>query len=391
MLPAVDAPRVRRRRLAALSLVVLSAHLWLADAVLPSRLGQGDAERQIKPIEVAFVRELQPAAPPAVAPVRRSAARARRAEASAVPVVPAASAASAAVAVATPTPALAEQPALADAAASAASAVEMAAPAPASTADPALAQAATPAASAAAAPAFEWPPSTRLSYTLSGNYRGPVEGQARVEWLRSGTRYQVMMEASIGPSFAPLMTRRVSSEGEITADGLSPRRYEEETRLVMREPRRISIALDADRVRLANGRELARPEGVQDSASQFVHLTWLFTTQPAWLSRGRSIQLPLALPRHVLPWVYDVLDTETLYTPAGPVQAVHVKPRRPPSVDGRPTGDLTAEMWVAPSLQYLPVRIIVRQDESTYIDMLIERLPQQAAAQNETPTAGENR
>jgi hypothetical protein len=250
----------------------------------------------------------------------------------------------------------------------------------------------SPAGSAPASQAFEWPPSTRLSYTLSGQFRGPVEGQARVEWLRSGTRYQVLMEASVGPRFAPLMTRRVSSEGEITADGLSPRRYEEETRAVMREPRRVSIVLDGDRVRLANGRDVPRPQGVQDSASQFVHLTWLFTTQPAWLTPGRSIELPLALPRHVSPWIYDVLDTETLYTPAGPVQAVHVKPRRMPTADGKPSGDLTAEMWVAPTLQYLPVRIIVRQDEATYIDMLIERLPQQSAPENAAvPNAGVTR
>ena len=35
-------------------------------------------------------------------------------------------------------------------------------------------------------------------------------------------------------------------------------------------------------------------------------------------------------------------------------------------------------MWVAPSLQYLPVRLLIRQDAQTYIDLLIERLPQQA-------------
>jgi hypothetical protein len=43
-----------------------------------------------------------------------------------------------------------------------------------------------------------------------------VHGEAQVEWLREGTRYQVHMDVSVGPSFAPLMSRRVSSEGEIT-------------------------------------------------------------------------------------------------------------------------------------------------------------------------------
>jgi hypothetical protein len=223
--------------------------------------------------------------------------------------------------------------------------------------------------------ALEWPPSTRISYRLTGYYRGPIEGQASVEWLRSGTRYQVFMDLGIGPSFAPIMSRRVSSEGEITDQGLRPRRYDEETRVLLRDPRRLVVQMDAERVRLSNGGDVARPPGLQDSASQFVQLTWLFTTQPELLQRGRSIEMPLALPRSVEPWTYDVLEAETLDTPAGPVPAVHVKPRREP----KPGGDLTAEIWVAPSLQYLPVRILIRQDADTWIDMAISRLPDQAA------------
>ncbi|HRC39330.1 MAG TPA: hypothetical protein PK420_14750, partial [Rubrivivax sp.] len=54
--------------------------------------------------------------------------------------------------------------------------------------------------------------------------------------------------------------------------------------------------------------------------------------------------------------------------------ALHVKPRR----EAMRPGDLAAEMWVAPSLQYLPVRIVIRQDEETHVDLVIERLPLQA-------------
>ncbi|MBC7941068.1 MAG: DUF3108 domain-containing protein, partial [Chitinophagaceae bacterium] len=230
-------------------------------------------------------------------------------------------------------------------------------------------------ASSAPASGFEWPPSTRLSYRLTGNYRGPVEGQASVEWLRSGTRYQVHLNVSIGPPFAPLMSRRVTSDGEVTDQGLRPRHYDEETRALLRSPRRQSVMLESDLVRLPSGRELPRPAGVQDSASQFVQLTWLFTTQPELLQPGQSVSLPLALPRRIDTWTYDVLARETLDTPAGPVETVHVKPRR----ELRPGGDLVAELWIAPSLQYLPVRILIRQDAETFIDMLIERLPQQAA------------
>lgn len=378
--PRATGPR-QARSLAALAAVVTGAHLWLAGAVWPERLGEGAADALPRRIEVAFVRELAPAPPPAAPePVPR-----RRPRPVAAPPAPAASAAPATVRAAVqPDPVLppalewpaerdSEWPTEQPAETTAERAAET--PTETPTEEPPQVAAESPASAPEAVPAaFEWPPSTRLSYRLTGNYRGPVEGQAQVEWLRAGTRYQVHMEVSIGPFFAPLMSRRVASEGEITAEGLRPSRYDEETRIVTRDPRRLVIFLDADRVRLPGGAELPRPAGVQDSASQFVQLTWLFTTRPALLQPGVVIALPLALPRRVQDWVYEVQEPEWLATPAGEVLALHVKPRREVL---RP-GDLAAEMWVAPSLQYLPVRIVIRQDDQTHVDLVIERLPLQA-------------
>ncbi len=338
----------RWRTLALLSVAVASAHLWLAGEVLPDRLGEGAADSRPRRIEVAFVRELAPAAPQVLASAPAPSMAVAVPDAASTPAM-------------TPDDAVGELVPVADSMASE--------PAPALPPP----EAATAAASRSAD--FEWPPSTRLSYRLSGNYRGPVEGQAQVEWLRAGTRYQVHMDLSIGPAFSPLMSRRVSSEGEITPEGLQPRRYDEETRVVLRDPRRQVIFLDPDRVRLPDGSELPRPAGVQDSASQFVQLTWLFTMRPELLQPGVTIEMPLALPRRLQTWTYEVLGSETLATPAGEVPTLHVKPRRAP----RPGGDLTAEIWVAPSLQYLPVRILIRQDAETFLDLLVERLPQQAA------------
>ena len=381
--PRATGPR-QARSLAALAAVVTLAHLWLAGQWLPARLGEGAADTLPRRIEVVFVRELAPAPPPAAPePAPR-----RRPRPVAAPAAPAASAPPATVLAAAqpeavPSPAL-EWPAEWDSEwpteRPAATTTEQVAPTaseppPQRVAEaPVQAPAGATAAPQAAPAAFEWPPSTRLSYRLSGNYRGPVEGQAQVEWLRAGTRYQVHMEVSIGPFFAPLMSRRVASEGEITPEGLRPSRYDEETRIVMREPRRLVVFLDADRVRLPGGAELPRPEGVQDSASQFVQLTWLFTTRPDLLQPGVSISLPLALPRRVQDWTYEVQEPEWLHTPAGAVLALHVKPRH----EAMRPGDLAAEMWVAPSLQYLPVRIVIRQDEETHVDLVIERLPLQA-------------
>ena len=126
----------------------------------------------------------------------------------------------------------------------------------------ATAAAPTAAASAPTMASFEWPVSTRVSYVLTGNYRGEVSGNAQVEWIRAGSRYQVHLDLSVGPSFAPLITRRMSSDGEITAAGLTPRRYDQDTKVVMSDRQRVNVQFESDVVVLANGERRASIAGV---------------------------------------------------------------------------------------------------------------------------------
>ena len=245
-----------------------------------------------------------------------------------------------------------------------------------STASAAVSPPSTPPSAPSSAPSFEWPPSTRLSYTLVGDYRGPVQGKARVEWLRSGNRYQVHLDVRVGADFAPLMSRRMSSDGLLTEAGLKPLRYDEETRVLLREVRRQTIFFEAERILLPRGGAQPTVPGVQDTASQFVQLSWMFTLQPQLLRAGQTVELPLALTRRVDRWVYDVVGEEVLDLPVGPVKAWHLKPR----LQSKTSSDLAVETWFAPSLQYLPVRIRIRQDEASFIDLTLERLPQQGDA-----------
>ena len=246
---------------------------------------------------------------------------------------------------------------------------------PAASAPAEAAQAVAAAASAASAPSFAWPGSTRLSYVLTGNYRGEIHGVAQVEWVRVDLRYQVNLDITVGLGFAKLLSRRMSSEGQLTPEGLYPQRYDEDTRVAFRDPRRATMLFEPDTIVMPNGQRRERWPGVQDTASQFVQLTYLFTLHPELLTPGGTIDVPLALPRSVDHWVYDVLGLDTLDTPFGAVDAFHLKPRRV----ARPGSDLTAEIWFAPALRYLPARIRIQQDAETYIDLMIKRRPQLAA------------
>jgi len=63
---------------------------------------------------------------------------------------------------------------------------------------------------------------------------------------------------------------------------------------------------------------------------------------------------------------------ETLHTALGAVNAFHLKPRPV----ANPRGNISAEMWFAPSLQYLPVRIKMIVSADTWLDLLVDKIEQ---------------
>ena len=363
-----------RRAIAFVALViaVAIAHAWLT-ARLAERMGEiQSSARMPARVEVAYVRTLEleapkplAAAPPPPPPRPRAPRVAKRVE-------PAAS--TPAEKVEEPPPQrIAEAPAEAPASAPAAPA---SAPAEAG---PVVAEAAVPAPATGAASAVEgfvWPKATRVSYLLNGYYRGDLNGRAEVEWIRIDDRYQVNVDMYAGPQFAPILSRRMTSEGRIGEGGLVPDRYEEETKVAMRDNRRVSVVFAADSVTLGNGQQRVRVPGVQDTASQFIQFTWMFGSKPERLRVGNTFEFPVALPRSMNTWIYDVAEEEVLHTAIGPLATFHLKPRR----EVRRPGEWLVEMWFAPELRFLPVRIRIEQDAGTFVDLLIERKPDIASS-----------
>ncbi len=375
--------------LLALALLVTAAHLWLTQVVGQAMLTPAK-EPTIHKMKAAHVTEMRLSRPP----VARAAATAPQAPAKkARPKQRPPRVADAASAASQPE----DQPKQAEGAASApelAAAATPSAPAPGASAPEAFSPAApqpppatkrladtTPAGTAASAPkvdpqapTFIWPKATRVSYKMQGFFRGPIYGQASVEWLREGLRYQVFVEASVGPSFAPLGAWRLSSEGDIRPEGLYPRRYENFNRLLTKSSPVQGLLLDDDQVTLSNGAKLPRTPDMQDPASQFIQLAYRFMLNPKLLMPGNTVYMPMVWLKKSEVIAYDVLNEEVLHTPLGDVPTYHVRPRR---MDGD-NNDMSAEIWFAPGLQYLPVRILTRANAKTYMDMQMDQAPQQA-------------
>jgi hypothetical protein len=327
--------------------LVLLAHLGVQQTV--SRIQEGWVQDDATParLKVALVREIELKAPPA--PAARPAARPPAAHTGLLAPEPPASA-----------PAPEKLEALPEA--------KLDLPAP-------IASAPVP----DGEPGPEWPLSTRLEYALVGNYRGPIHGQAQVEWLRKGADYQMHLDVSVGPSFAPLMTRRSSSYGRLTPDGIRPDRYEEETQAIIGQKRRAVVRFEGGNVLLANNVIEPALPGAQDQVSQFVHLTWLFLTGRQPPQAGLAIDQGLVLTRRQYPARYAVLGEENVETPMGLLPTWHVKPTR--EVGG---GDFTVEFWSAPAVQYLPVKLRLALDADTWIELTLKGRPLQAAPETES-------
>jgi hypothetical protein len=307
-----------------------------------------------------YTRLLQPQEPPPAASSepKRPVARAPRARAAISSVAKSNPPATATAAVEAPAP----EPVPAE--------TQVAAATPTAPAAATVTESVTPAATStsstgtATAALDSWPRDTRLNYRLGGRFRsGDLYGDARVQWQRDGARYQVRVDVDV----TLLATLVMTSQGEVTPEGLAPQTYEEQRR---GRPR--GLRLGEREVVLANGNVVRRPDGVQDTASQFVELSHRFATGRERLEVGRSVSFWMARPGAVDLWTYDVVERELLKTRLGEVAAFHLKPRP----IANPRGNITAEMWFAPSLQYLPVRIRVNMGDEAHLDLLVESIEQ---------------
>ena len=161
------------------------------------------------------------------------------------------------------------------------------------------------------------------------------------------------------PEFAPLITRRMTSEGNIAASGLVPTRYDEDTQVVMRDRRRVSVVFEADAVVLANGQRRERLRG-RAGHGEPVHPADLRCSPPSpsgCASAARSSCRSRCRAR----WTAGSTTwsrRRRCRRRSARSPTFHLKPRP------RPTrrNELTVEMWFAPELRYLPVRIRIEQD-----------------------------
>ena len=208
----------------------------------------------------------------------------------------------------------------------------------------------------AVAPNFAVPVSARLEYDVVGEVKGfPYSANSELLWQQDGQQYSAKLEIKV----ILLGSRSQISTGRIGGLGLEPTRFLDKARSEQ------AAHFERDKgiiVFSANAPSATLLAGAQDRLSVVLQLGALLAGAPTRYPPGTSIALQVVGPRDAEDWQFTVGATEVLQLPGGSVTGVKLS-RHP-----RSAYDQKLDIWLAPAMGYLPVRLRMSQDNGDYVD-----------------------
>ena len=205
---------------------------------------------------------------------------------------------------------------------------------------------------------FSVPPSGELQYDTF--YNGVRNQPGTIHWSSSAQNYEMVVSVPL-----PFVGTFVySSHGRIDAFGLAPDQYVEKRG---RRAEDISIFNRVDK-KIAFTRTpttLPLPDGAQDRFSMVMQLASLVRGDPAAYQPGVTRQFFVADSDSGENWPVETIGDETIRTAQGYLDTRHFKrlPRR--------EGDRRRiDVWLAPSLGWLPARILQTEPNGTQFELV---------------------
>lgn len=255
-------------------------------------------------------------------------------------------------------PEAASAPQAASASASASTAASGVAGAAASATANASAPAAASAPHAASGVKFSVPPSGDMQYDTF--YNGVRNQPGTIHWTSDGQHYEIIVSMPV-----PFVgTFSYSSHGRVDAFGLAPDQYIEKRG---RRAEDVTIFNRTDK-QIAFTRTpttLALPDGAQDRFSMVMQLASLVRGDPDAYKPGVTRQFYVADNDSGEIWPIETIGDETVRTTQGFIDARHFM-RLP-----RHAGDTRRiDVWLAPSLGWLPARLVQTEPNGTQIELL---------------------
>jgi hypothetical protein len=203
---------------------------------------------------------------------------------------------------------------------------------------------------------FVIPPSAHFKYDIKGEVKGfPYQVNGDLRWVQDGKTYDARMEIS----HFLLGSRVQTSTGQLTRFGLEPTRFGDKVRS------EVAAHFDYEKNKVtfsANTPDVPLLPGAQDQLSVFMQLAAMLGADPKSYPQGSTLPFQAIGPRSADSWVFTVGAMEKLQMPGGDISAVRLW--RDPNGEH----DAKGEIWLAPDVGYLPVRIRLTQPNGDFVD-----------------------
>lgn len=197
----------------------------------------------------------------------------------------------------------------------------------------------------------------RVRYALVRGEDGFVVGQVVHTWDHDGRNYKAQSVAETTGLAALLKPARTlqSSLGELTAAGLRPHEFRHE-----RAKGTDTASFDwARRIVSYDGHEDQIVAGTQDMLSMYYQLVLLG-------AKAGNVDMPIATGRKLEAYRFEVVGEESVALPTGKRRALHLK--------SRSSGDDITEVWIAPDVRGLPVKIRFTDRKGQVFDQVAQEL-----------------
>ncbi|QHE88335.1 DUF3108 domain-containing protein [Hydrogenophaga sp. BPS33] len=217
--------------------------------------------------------------------------------------------------------------------------------------------------SAVKLPPAQPPGSMRLQYDVDGSIKGlHYKAEGLLDWSVADGRYNARLDMRV----MLLGSRSQSSTGRIGPSGLMPERFADKSR----SEKAAHFDAAQQRIRFSNNApEAPLQPGAQDRLSLFMQLAGLLQARPETYASGQTLTMQVAGTGDAPVWRFDIGEESTIRVPAGEFRVRHVA-RQP-----RKEFDSTVEMWLAPSLGHMPVRLRITQPNGDVADQKLRQMP----------------
>jgi hypothetical protein len=206
---------------------------------------------------------------------------------------------------------------------------------------------------------FKPPAPVRMAYDVEGVISSPYSGTAELVWAHDGKSYQSQL---LIRKFG-LTLQAWTSQGSLSERGLEPEKFTSK-RLGQAEIN-ARFQRSAGKITFSEGTPDAPLQiGAQDQLSVFMHLASLLAGNGSHGNQGKNISLQAVGDRYAEHWTFKSGVQESVKLANGQVPAV--KFTHDPTAERKQR----LELWYAPNLQFLPVRIRITESNGDYLDLV---------------------